>query len=337
MYSDDTAEFKRLLALVGAHDVYHLAEYNVLEAERLGGEFVFYHGSRGDSRLLIPLIRRRVHDRERPHADLAMSYGYPSPLISGDPQAGRALYADWQRESELAGLVSAFVRYNPFFAEPELDTGVITPIGLTVVMDLTLTQEARRKLYRTNHKRDLKKAVKQGLVLSVRPFEAADVEHFHTVYTDTMVRVNASNNYFFSHDYFRALACTPAMNYQLVNVHHDGQLLTSSLFSVSHDVVQYHLSGSIAHPLRGIASKAAIDRAAEMGSDMGCRWLNLGGGVSGREDELLLFKQGFGPNTREVRVSRHVFQQSTYDHLTTARSAVQGSDFFPAYRERTSS
>ena len=337
MYSDDTAEFTRLLAEFGRHDVYHLADYNRLEAARLGGEFVFFHASAGESGLLIPLIRRRVKNGEQQHADLAMSYGYPSPLVIGDPRAARALYADWQRESELAGLVSAFVRYNPFFTEPTLPEGVITPIGVTVVIDLSLTTEERRKLYRNNHKRDLKKAVKQGLELTVRPFETADVEVFHTVYTDTMLRVNASNNYFFSHEYFRVLAQQPAMNYQLVNVHLEGQLIACSLFSVSHGVVQYHLSGTIEHPLRGIASKAAIDRAADMGSDMGCQCLNLGGGVSGQEDELLRFKQGFGPQTRPVRVSRHVFQQTTYDHLTTDRGVPERTGFFPAYRERTSS
>ncbi len=83
----DGARWRRVLALA-RHDVYHLPEYAVIEAQRVGGEPVAFVATDGDRVWFVPLLLRPVPGTGR--IDATSPYGYPGPLSNAD--AGEARF-----------------------------------------------------------------------------------------------------------------------------------------------------------------------------------------------------------------------------------------------------
>ncbi|MFY7874990.1 MAG: hypothetical protein ACOVQM_06050, partial [Pirellula sp.] len=84
----------------------------------------------------------------------------------------------------------------------------------------------------------------------------------------------------------------------------------------------------------------AMHAAIRWAKSRGNRWLQLGGGVGGREDSVLHFKAGFSNKRTHYLTSRIVIDDAQYHQLVCLAAKTSGatpekmmsSNFFPAYR-----
>ena len=335
-----SAEWSAALAQV-RHDVYHLPGYGTVDAGPGETPMAFVHRE-GDSVFLLPLVLRPIPDSTL--RDARSPYGYPGP-ISNVAAGGADGAAFWQRAVEAlvatlcsAGVISCFVRSNPLFDVPTdvlAAAGEVVTHGLTVAVDLTQTPEELWSATRSNHRRQINRARRDGVTVGVDDWSR--LPEFVAIYHETMKRVGATDFYFFDDAYFSALRAELPDNVHLIVAEHEGVSLAGGLFFACDGITQYHLGATRDDALSRQPMKLVQADAMIWARERGDRAFHLGGGLGGTDDPLFHFKAGFSSWHLPFATWRVVTDPVAYARLTAERAPdVDVSDlvhFFPAYRE----
>jgi serine/alanine adding enzyme len=298
----EPARWDGLLRSLGVTDVYYSRGYVEASALLAGGTAAFLHDDDGG---VFPCVVRPDP------VDVVSPYGYGGPL--GPVPA----YEAWCRER---GVVSSFVVFHPLFAN---DAPGFRRSALAGTVAWRLEGDLLAGMHR-HHRRVVRRASEAfEVAIEVAP---ASLDGFVELYEETMRRTGASPFYLFPGAYWEALHA--GVRLVRVDVREGGELLASVLGMGEPPWLHYHLGGS----RRPGAIHLALYRLACWGRDQGYEVLHLGGGVGGREDSLLEFKQRFAPAGRVgVSVGKAVHDLAGYLELSGA-DAVDWDGFFPAYR-----
>jgi lipid II:glycine glycyltransferase (peptidoglycan interpeptide bridge formation enzyme) len=104
-------------------------------------------------------------------------------------------------------------------------------------------------------------------------------------------------------------------------------------------IVQYHLSACDLSFKRASASKLILDEARLWATNIGARFLHLGGGLGAKEDNLFEFKRGFSSLHHQFSIWRFVVEQKIYETMAEHHKRKMSNegqskikDFFPMYR-----
>ena len=348
--TEDSEEWRAVLERCGGYDVYHLPEYHRLAEEQEGARAALCVCEAGRTVLAMPLLLREVSEVPglgRPDLrDATSVYGYPGPLCSVQhppQQVLRSFVAALRRLLEQEKVIAAFSRLHPFLENQEtiLDSlgGDVLEIGPTVAIDLEQPVEAQWRQYRSNHRRDIGKARREG-VICVHDDTWTYLDSFIRIYHDTMRRADASDTYLFDPTYFSRLRELLGTHIHLFAALRDGQVLSAALFTLCNSIIQYHLGGTDSRYLALAPSKLVFDTVRLWGNEIGARVLHLGGGVGGGQDSLYRFKAGFSRARFQYKVWQMVVDQAAYAQCLRQRAAwnrAQGletvaDDYFPAYR-----
>lgn len=334
------------------HDFHHMPGYARLCADREGGEPVAFVAEKGNARLFVPLIVRPIVDAPRkicPLYDAISPYGYPSPLVTetdSEQEQGEfledalRLFLSALRER---AIVSAFVRLHPLLSlrlGPFSRHGTLVHHGETVFVDLTQSEEDLWGQTRSTHRRKIKQAERVGFVAEIDD-NWKYFDDFFEIYTETMRRVNANDEYFFPRQYFCRLrdALGGALHLCVVRA---GQVITcAGLFSEVCGIVQAHLAGSRVEHGGGDTAKLMFDFVRRWAKQRNNRFYHLGGGRGAEEDSLFQFKAGFSKSRASFHTWRAVADADAYQalicqwELRTGTTAEPLDGFFPAYRKPT--
>lgn len=328
-------EWQRIVGGSWRHDFYHLDGYHRL-AERDGE-----HRARmlvweeGEAHLALPLLLRPVPGAAG-RFDATSVYGYAGPLASSsDPPAG---LVERFREAVAAylageGVVSLFSRLHPLIPQHRLLAGLgQCPVaGVTVSIDLDRSDEERRRAYRSNHRRDIRRLERRE-VRCVHDPDWARFDAFRRLYRQTMTRVGAGEQYAFRAADLVALRDVEGGSAELFACVDGDEVVCAGIALRCGDTLGYHLSGTAERFVGQAPLKLLLDTIASWGSARGVRRLHLGGGVGGGRDGLLHFKRGFSDHQHEFRVWRWVVDEAEYERLRRERKAAGDESFFPAYR-----
>lgn len=115
---------------------------------------------------------------------------------------------------------------------------------------------------------------------------------------------------------------------------HEGEMIGICLWMTEGGNAWYHLAAYSDTGYQLGASFAIFYSAIQFFQTQGIQTINLGGGagVTGkREDGLTRFKRGWSNREEDAYFCSHVVDQALYKTLS-ARSKVNESEFFPAYR-----
>lgn len=318
------------------HDFYHLPAYVAACAAHEHGDGRALYVEAGEASLLLPLIIRDIPGSDR--RDAISPYGYPGPLVSGtnDPEFLSTAMAVGLTALRESGIVSLFVRLHPLLnSVPPIGVGTVVLHGETVSIDLTCSRTTRFAQVRRNHRRDITRALRQGLV----PREDVDFarfDDFKRIYRGTMDLRAARSYYYFGDEYFDGLRDGLQGRLHLILVEQDESVAAAGLFVETEGIVQYHLGGTERTLASFEPAKLLLDYAAAWAAERGNRSLHLGGGVGGASDSLFHYKAGFSPLRHPYRTMRAVFDDGEYARLVAERapgvSRGQAGDFFPLYR-----
>jgi hypothetical protein len=317
------------------HDFYHLPGYVALAADHEGGAaraLLVEDGPRG---MLLPIVIRPIAGST---TDASSPYGYPGPLVWGtsEPDFAREAFQAGIELLRSEGIVSLFVRLHPLLdAVPPAGVGTLVSHGETVSIDLSRTTGQLWAQMRTNHRRDIQKAIRLGHEARIDD----RWEHFGTfvrLYLETMERLSADQRYMFDETHFRALraALGPSLTLWLVMI--DEAVAAAVLFVETSGIVQYHLAGTDERYAGARPTKFLIHAVTRWAKDRGDLRLHLGGGVGAAYDSLMHFKAGFSDERHVFHTLRVVVDEDEYARLVAARDPASDPadllDFFPLYR-----
>jgi hypothetical protein len=349
--TDQAGRWTQVIQRCGNYDVYHLPEYHRLAEEQERVEAVLFVCEVDAVTLAVPLLLRDIEGlpgiSSSAYRDATSVYGYPGPIsnLQHPPEPVlRAFAHALQTYFESEGIVAAFSRLNPLYDQEAYlaqSGGLVRAMGPTVAIDLSLPPDEQRRQYRTNHKRDIKRAQREGVVcLHDRNWTHLDT--FVDIYYDTMSRTNAADYYFFDRSYFARLRELLGDKLHLLVALKDQVVVSGLLVTCCNSIIQYHLGGTDRRYLDLASSKLLFDTVRSWGNEMDARIFHLGGGAGARRDGLFHFKAGFSRLEYQFKVWQMVVNEAVYRELVRQREFGSESgeleaagDYFPAYRRPT--
>lgn len=328
--------------------VYFTSAYGHSDALASGGSWCTILGA--DGRWQIPLILQKLPNG---YLEARSPYGYSGIQIHSD-LGQRQIESLWENSKSTLrnlGVVSLFLRFSPFFSYAEKFDGLrelsirtLQPTVSVPTNDRDLAWKAMEGRARTA----VRKAERAGMTFGIEIPSSAKFDlwtDFKNIYTETMQRVNASEKYYFTDEYYKSLADLLGENLRLATVRSaEGQLLAACLVLLDQRMAHYHLAGSTRDGARNGANNFMIWGLIDWASRQGLAALHLGGGVL-PGDSLFKFKSSFGGVSCTFRVGEVVLNSDKYVELTRQAALDQGvspeqleaSDFFPAFNAKLTS
>ncbi|MEJ7892372.1 MAG: GNAT family N-acetyltransferase [Solirubrobacteraceae bacterium] len=313
-----------LLDRLGVSDLYYRRGFVEASAALVASRPVLLHLSGAGGDVVFPCLVRADP------VDVVTSYGYGGPLpLGADPPVAEFAdaYVAWCARR---GVVSSFVVHHPLFATQRVPMRGFRVQPLAGTVAWPLDEPDLLGVMHKHHRRQVRRAEGAGLVATVRA-PPEDLSEFVALYDDAMVRLGAADFHRFNDDYWQALAAAVTL-VQVVVRGGDGEAVAAVLGAGEPPWLHYHL-GAAAQAGRGTgASHLALYTLARWGRDHGYAQLHLGGGVGGRDDDLLVYKQRFAPGEPLAScIGKAVHDLPAYTALAGPPSADY-EGFFPAYR-----
>lgn len=264
--------------------------------------------------------------------DVLTPYGYGGPLATGDPADVAAFGVAYEAWCAARGIVSTFAVHHPVLATQDHAAALgwhTSPLAGTVVWRLAGDLEAGMHRH---HRRLVRRARASGHVATA--VAAPDgLGPFVALYEASMRRNGAADFYFFGPAYWDALLTgVPLVRVDVRDA--EGEAVAGVLGMGEPPFLHYHLGGA-ADAARGTgASHLGLLALAAHGQEAGHEVLHLGGGVGGRADALLEYKERFAPDGLvPAALGKAVHDLAAYERLAGA-PGVDWEAFFPAYRGR---
>ena len=319
-------------------DVYHLSGWisasAVVDKGMPQGIVAHYK----DKKVFLPIIIREI-DSE--HWDATSTYGYGGPVMD-------KTLTDAQLDLVLEGIraflfekgcVSLFMRLHPIINKEWLPTvGKALTHGLTLMSDLTKSEEEHWSETQNRHRRGIKKAMKMEVVTKIESLTKESAMVFSNIYKETMEHVNASQYYFFDDNYFFNLFENLQDRILLITAYQDGKAIGSSIYTICREsgIMQFHLGGTLNAYTHLQPSKLITHVARNWGRENNYNLLHLGGGLGSNLDSLYEYKKGFSSQELLFKTYRLVVNSSKYAALIANNWFTENdlsSDFFPLYRK----
>jgi hypothetical protein len=325
-------------------DVYFTPGYGWAASVAEDGHWILLEGF--DGAWQVPLIVRTLPDGTK---DAISPYGYSGVFASQslsptDVQLAWSATLTCLRE---LGIISVLLRHSPLVPQASEVPGLrpivsAHPTILLEPVDHDSAWSALEKHCRTK----TRKAIKHGYTGEVRQATTKDLAlngDFRRLYEETMHRVDAAPQFFFSGDYYAGLLEGLGPNLLVADVRNERGEVGSSLLLMRHGQrLHSHLSCSNPDDARMGSNNLMFWTAIQFAIDQGLLQFHLGGGLDAR-DSLFKYKQLFGGRELEYSVSGLVVDHDLYEAHTENRAkecdttpeALLASSYFPAYRGGT--
>jgi serine/alanine adding enzyme len=326
-----TEQWDPLVERLGCADAYLLRHYVESACLLERGRPLLLHLPADGGDVVFPLILREI-EGERGLLDAITPYGYGGPVAVGPEPPVEHFYELYDSWCRTAGVVSTFIRFHPLFAnQRQAPDGVhIERLADTIAWSLDPDLDLFDGLH-PKHRNKVRKARAAGLEIAVREAPPS-LSGFAALYEGTMSRLGAEDFYFFSADYWQALAEGLREQIVLVEARFGDELAAAALCFATAPWLHYHVSGTSERGREAAAANLVHFEAACWGQKQGLEQFHLGGGAGGREDTLFHFKQRFFPaGRREASVGKLVHDAEAYLALS-GLPELRLDGYFPAYR-----
>lgn len=328
-------EWSQILQKSDTYDFYHTAFYHSLDEE---GEGVMLYATNENDFIALPLIIRKI-DRTI-YSDATSVYGYCGPIASKeikevDNDLLEFLKNEIRRYFKENNIIAAFSRLHPLIEQSDFfkDFGEVIELNKTVSIDLNLPVDIQRRTFRKSLKSELNQLRRKGYEYNIAESKE-EIDEFIDIYYETMDKVEATEYYYFSREYFYNFLNNEEFSNKLILAKNENVITAGAIFTITGNIMQYHLAGTRSEYSRDTPMKYIIDEARLLGTELGLKDFHLGGGVGGSDDDSLFrFKSGFSKNFKQFSIWKNIFNQEVYDELVKEKG-LENSDsgFFPLYR-----
>lgn len=321
------------------HDFYHTAFYHKLEQAQ--GEPVLLVGQSDTELLLLPLLLRPVFETEL--YDATSVYGYAGPIANKPMEKITPEFLTFfKREADnffkQQNIVSVFSRLHPLIVSQPLFSGwgITKALNKTVLIDLQQPLAVQRAQYRKSNRSEINQLIKKKGYLCEQLKGDDELKRFVEIYQQTMQKVTAAEYYFFDETYFKQFLQNGNFESFVLLAKVGNTIAAGALFTISGNIMQYHLAGTDEAYAKDTPMKLIIDTARLIANKRKLQCLHLGGGVGGQDgDSLFNFKAGFSKDFAQFRVWNYIVDENAYQQLLSERGMASDPDdnFFPLYRK----
>jgi lipid II:glycine glycyltransferase (peptidoglycan interpeptide bridge formation enzyme) len=252
------------------------------------------------------------------------AYGYGGPVAFDANSKSLQTFADEHaRWVARHNIVAEFVRFNPFGQHDEFSS-IVTPelnrntVSIELEPDFSVILDKASSARRRNYT----KAVKSGLNFCID----TNYSDFIAIYRQAMQRLDADQYYYFSAEYFAALAKMPEKQRFFTRVtDNSGRLLAAGIFLLDELAAHYHLGGSQLDARALQPDAFMLFSAAKYAAEAGKKTLHLGGGLSLAEDDgLFRFKAGFSAQRHRFYIGKKIHQPKQYAEFSQKWQKITG-------------
>ncbi len=294
--------------------------------------------------VIFPFILRPLHiekwvESDTEAWDLVTPYGYGGAFSWGVPDAD-LFWSEFNKWVKAVGVVSAFLRFSLFSEQLLPFDGEVEIKSRNIVRMLDLDADALWMDYDHKVRKNVKKALRNGLEVEIDP-DGSHLKEFLEVYYSTMDRRGATEQYYFPDVFFNTIVRDLLGEFVFFHVFYGSKIVSTELVLSSTNYLYSFLGGTLleAYDLR--PNDLLKHSVIEWGRDQGKKAFVLGGGYEDG-DGIFRYKLSFAPNgTVPFKVGKRIYDPDTYERLIQRRlkwEIGQGLDwrpnldFFPAYR-----
>lgn len=323
-------------------DFYHTYDYHQI-SKKTDETAILLHYEKEGALIALPLLIRNIEGTTL--KDATSVYGYAGPIgrnIGPEFDNGnfKKELCEFLKDNQI---ISVFSRLHPFFTNQDSilsGLGNIVPHGNVVNIDLTQSLEQQKQQYNRRLRTYINKEAKEYEIIDGASEKFLD--EFIGTYCENMKRLKAKPSYFFGKNYFYKLLASEQIHAELLVAQHkkSGDFAGGGIFTKNKGMVQYHLSGVKSEYFHLNPVKLLIDHVRKTSTGKGFVNFNLGGGLSGQDnDSLFYFKSGFSKDFRAFCSWQYIVDDAMYTKLLKQRGAVKtvnvnkDSCYFPLYRQ----
>ena len=344
MQLSDKEKWNEIVLKFKNYDVYYFLEYvRTLMLHGDGDPLLFYFKNE-DSQAMNVVLKRDIADDKRfkdkipsnEYFDLITPYGYGGFIGEGNVD-WHAVNSEYVRCCEENGIISEFVRFHPILNNVYNVSSMyeVVKLGRTVSIDLTDREMIWKNLSSENRNR-IRNARKHGLVIEYG-CGSTIFNVFYALYTQTMLRDNADEYYFFDEIVFSNMFENLRDNATVFYAKKDGEIISAAIILHANGQLHYHLSGTNADYKKLASNNLLLYEVALWGNQNGYKTFHLGGGLGCATDGLYRFKKTFNRNEpNDFYIGRKVFNEQKYGDLLAIRNLdpalKESSTYFPVYR-----
>lgn len=347
--ADDKSQYEEWLkvwAAWGADEVFAHPEY-VRLFTREGDHALCALQQSGSGLIMMPMVLRPISKESwcgeyNFYHDIIAPYGYSGPYAAGDFDMGEFWreFTEWAQKSKV---VSAFFRFSPFAADL---TGFVDNIefcGEIVIRSLT---EGKEEVW-NNFKHAVRTCVRcaEGAGLKVIfDLQGERLKDFIRIYYQTMQRLNATQQYYFSPIFFETIVKKLPGLFVFGHVVYEEKVIASKLVLVTKDHLFPFLGGSDSTYFDLNPNQLLDKEIFYWGIDHQKKSCVLGGGYDGQADGVFQYKKKFAPfGIAPYKIGKHIFDKNVYQSMCEKRKQYNVSNgktwmidgrFFPEYRAK---
>ena len=226
-------------------------------------------------------------------------------------------------------IIFQFIRINPYLKSlPSVyqSNGYeVIHSNAQVYVDLHQTEEQILRDYKSNVRRNVKRAQKEGLRFEVTDKNPCHIECFQRMYQQAMERLEARRFLYFNGDYFRDMVSYDRSRLVFVR-DTDDRIVAGSILLLGSDTVYYHLGCfdweySLKRPMNYLMHSMILWSKQE-----GYATFHLAGG----HKSLMQFKEGYSSTRIDYYIANKVCDENRYQAVCQKWKAL-----FPEYAEET--
>lgn len=320
------------------YDFYHTYEYHQLLDKNSNIPVLFAY-EEGNQKIGIPFIKRKITEETY---DLTSVHGYLGPVSKNvDSNFDNSKFLEaFQQWLEELGIVSVFSKLNPFIKHQEQilnGLGNIEEVSEVLFFDQTQNEDSQLKVYNRNTRQKIRQLRDVSYVKEATSEE--EIEDFISLYHKSMDRLDAKKMFYFEPDYFTVLRESDMTKAQIfLSIHKESNDIMAGVFCTqTSSIAHIELACTNEDYFKSSPVRILFDECRKNYKGDTLKYLNLGGGSGGREGSLMRFKSSFTKNYSTLKVWKYISNQNKYDSLLSQAQRKSPSNFFPKYRQSTTS
>jgi hypothetical protein len=232
-------------------------------------------------------------------------------------------------------IIFQFTRINPYMRDlPRIYTKKgyeVIHSNFQTYVDLTQTKEQIIADYKSNVRRNIRRAEREHLNFEIAGKSLENIDLFKTMYQKAMDILEARKFLYFNDDYFKSLiACECA---RLVFVRDErGQVIASGIILLDDLVAYYHLGCFVRNYSLKRPMNYMMHSLIMWSKENGCEIFHLGGGG----ESLRQFKEGYSSTRIDYYIADKVCDVEQYDRICNVWKnkfpQFANETYYPLYR-----
>lgn len=305
---------------------------------------------KNETLVIMPFLLRKTPDvtLDKNYYDVISPYGYSGPLFNYDLPKDTLvkfweLVDEWYKKNNV---VSEFIRFS-LNNNYEFYSGVLVPT-LSNVKGKIIDEIDQWNNFKQKVRNNYRKASGAKLRIEILQ-DSADVDKiksFHSIYTQTMTRIKADAQYFYSLNYFKKTVELSKNNFLIAFVYYEDIAISAELILISGKTLFSYLGGTLSDFFNHRPNDFLKIEVMNWARKNDYEYYILGGGRSDN-DGLYQYKKAFFPNDTDViyYTGRKIINKKVYnvldkiincnvvfnDQKTVDENTIKAG-YFPSYR-----